>query len=166
MNINNVTGIILTAVVVVLLVGVVVLPSIEISNETEYEDKDNAGYDYKMARTTGTSYALSIAADTEAGQGHYTIDGQSVTLSGSDSRLYLFDNGGIYLTATDNWVWTANTNSSCTKFNFTGAPGAGGLVNSIVFASGTATTTMSTDTTRTSASVSSVRPMAARCRMP
>lgn len=150
MNINNVTGIILTAVVVVLLVGVVVLPTIDLSNDTQYEDKDNTGYDYKMARTTGSSYSLSIAANTEAGQGHYTIDGQSVTLTGSDSRLYLFDNGGIYITATDNWIWTANTNQSCTKFNFTGAPGSGGLVNSIVFASGTATTTMSTDATRTS----------------
>lgn len=137
MNISNVTGIILTSVVVVLLVGVVVLPTIAFTSDTEYEDKDNEGFAYKMKRDQGTSFSLTIEAVYADGPGHYTIDGQSVTLTGSDSRLYLCDNGGVYMTATESWVWNANHSSTTMHFAFSGVSATGGQTPKVVFDSGT-----------------------------
>lgn len=137
MNMSNVTGIILTSVVVILLVGVVVLPTIAFSSDTEYEDKDNEGYAYKMKRDQGTSFSLTIESDYDAGSGHYTIDGQAVTLTGSDSRLYLFDNGGVYMTATASWVWSANFSSTTMHFAFDRVSATGGQTPKVVFSGGT-----------------------------
>lgn len=140
MKINGLMGAILTTVVVLVMVTAVILPIIETSEDSmvNYTKDDNTGFAAKYSRGT-SSYGVTIEpVSSTADSATFKINGSNVTLSGDTIMVWLYNNGGVYLSATASRCLVSSVGSGSTAFNFSGDEGVSG-VNSVTFADGSMT---------------------------
>lgn len=109
MKVNAIASMILTITMVLLLVVVVVIPIVDNQSEsiTEYTTADNEPL-YKMSKGSASySGSVAVVSSTETSY-TWAINGTNVTLTGDQTRTFLWDTGGLYLTATGGTLWFAN----------------------------------------------------------
>lgn len=139
----------MTVLTVVILTMAVVIPIIEQQEEStkEYNVAQNSA-DYKMSRGN-SSYSTTIAVVSSTESSYtFSVGGSNVTLSGTDSMMWLCNNGGVYLTAAGGKVWNANV--SATMQNFAASADAEAGTLSVTFADGTMRTQTAGGSSRTS----------------
>lgn len=140
---------IVTVTMVLILVVAVVIPIIGQQSESvlEYDTAENTP-DYKMSKGN-SSYSIVITpVSSTDSTATFSIGGTSKTFSGDESMVFLWNNGGVYLSATASRAWTANVSATPWVFAFTDDAVAG--CTGVTIADGTVTLTNAGGSSRTS----------------
>ena len=145
MNMTKLASMMMTVLCVVILTMAVVIPVIDQQEESikEYNTANNAGYEYLMSKGT-SSYSETITfVSASSGTSNWTIGGESVSITGDDSMVWVCDTAIVYLNGTGGtFMSTARTSAAAVAFH-TGTT----TVTSVVFSAGTVTATLSSEGT-------------------
>lgn len=149
MKLTSIASMMMTVLCVVILTMAVVIPVIDQQEESikEYNTADNSGQEFLMSKGT-SSYAETINfVSASEGTSNWTIGGESVAVTGTDFYVWVCDTAIIYINGTGGtFMSTERASAGAISFH-TGTT----TVESVSFAAGTVTATLSSDSTIASA---------------